>query len=317
MATKINRRSFIKGSTAIGVSSFLFGRALKSGRTFAQEIPAVETERRISIAQGDDYYTNAVKAVEQFGGIGRFVPKGAKVALLPNAQRNNPGTFTKPEIVRAVIKMCRDTGASEVNVISYLQLDRWKAAGLEQAIIESGGKLVLTDLRDETQFKTVSIPKGIALKEAKIMAEYFKYDVFINLPITKDHLGNRFTGTLKNMMGLNFYQSNRTFHTGLFESKPDDIDHLDQCIADLNTVIKPHLCIVDATEFITTNGPFGPGDIIKPKKVICGTDRVAIDSYCCALWGLKPQEIVMITKAAEHGLGEMDLSKIKLIEAVA
>jgi uncharacterized protein (DUF362 family) len=317
MANKIDRRSFIKGSATIGVSSFLFGRAMKSGRTFAQEKPAVEREDRISIAQGDDYYTNTVKAVELFGGIGRFVPKGAKVALLPNAQRNNPGTFTKPEIVRAVIRMCRDAGASEVKVISCLQLDRWKAAGLEQAIIAAGGKLVLTDLRDETQFKTVPIPKGIALKEAKIMAEYFKYDVFINLPITKDHLGNRFTGTLKNMMGLNFYQSNRTFHTGLFESKPDDVNHLDQCIADLNTVIKPHLCIVDATEFITTNGPFGPGEIIKPKKVICGTDRVAIDSYCCTLWGLKPQEIIMIKKANEHGLGEMDLAKVKLIEPAA
>jgi uncharacterized protein (DUF362 family) len=317
MAKKINRRSFIKSGTAAGVSSFLFGRALKSGRTFAQEKPVVETEKRISIAHGDDYYANAVKAVELFGGIGRFVSKGAKVALLPNAQRNNPGTFTKPEIVRAVIKMCRDAGASEVNVISCLQLDRWKAAGLEQVITEAGGKLVLTDLRDETQFKTVPIPKGIALKEARIMAEYFKYDVFINLPITKDHLGNRFTGTLKNMMGLNFYQSNRTFHTGLFESKPDDVNHLDQCIADLNTVIKPHLCIVDATEFITTNGPFGPGELIKPKKVICGTDRVAIDSYCCTLWGLKPQEIIMIKKSAEHGLGEMDLTKVKLNESAA
>jgi hypothetical protein len=32
---------------------------------------------------------------------------------------------------------------------------------------------------------------------------------------------------------------------------------------------------------------------------------------------LKPQEIIMIKKAAEHGLGEMDLAKVKLIESAA
>jgi uncharacterized protein (DUF362 family) len=314
MKIKLNRRSFIKGSAAAGLA-LVVGKFNRKRTAFAQETVAVKVEKKISIVKSDDYSAATFKAVEQFGGIGRFVAKGAKVALLPNAQRNNPGTFTKPEIVRAVIKMCKDAGASEVNVISYLQLDRWKAAGLEQAIIEAGGKLLLTELKDEAQFKTLAIPKGIALKEAKIMNEYFNHDVFINIPITKDHMGNRFTGTMKNMMGLNFYKSNRSFHTGLYESKPDDINHLDQCIADLNTVIKPHLCVVDATEFITTNGPFGPGEIIKPKKVICGTDRVAIDAYCCGLWGLKPQEIIMIKKAAEHGIGEMDLSKIELMES--
>lgn len=316
MKIKVNRRSFIKGGAAAGLSLAL-GKITGRNLAFAQEPAAVAVEKKISVVKGDDYFAAALKAVEQFGGIGRFVPKGARVALLPNAQRNNPGTYTKPEIVRAVIKMCKDAGASEVNVISYLQRDRWNAAGLEQAIIEVGGNLVLTELRDETQFKTVPIPKGIALKEAKIMNAYYDHDVFINMPITKDHMGNRFTGTMKNMMGMNFFSSNRTFHTGLMESKPDDIDRLDQCIADLNTVIKPHLCVVDATEFITTNGPFGPGEIIKPKKVICGTDRVAIDAYCCGLWGLKPQEILMIKKAAEHGIGEMDLSKIELLESTA
>ena len=47
--------------------------------------------------------------------MGKFVARGSKVCLLPNAQRSNPGTFTKPEIVRAVAEMCREAGASEVS----------------------------------------------------------------------------------------------------------------------------------------------------------------------------------------------------------
>ena len=134
----------------------------------------------------------------------------------------------------------------------------------------------------------------------------------INLPITKDHMGNKFTGTMKNLMGLSSPKTNRTFHTGNF--KNDDINHLDQCIADLNTLIKPVLCVVDATEFIITNGPFGPGKLHKPQKVVAGTDRVAIDAYCASLWGLKGEEIIMIREGHALGLGEIDLAKRKIKE---
>ena len=146
------------------------------------------------------------------------------------------------------------------------------------------------------------------------MKVFFDYDVFIDLPITKDHAGNKFTGTLKNLMGLNSPQNNRTFHKKEWKTDIDAITHLDQCIADLNTVIFPDLCIVDATEFITTNGPFGPGELIKPQKVVAGTDRVAIDAYCSTLWGLKGTDIIHIGKAYEHKLGEINLGKVKIEE---
>ncbi|UCE08536.1 MAG: DUF362 domain-containing protein, partial [bacterium] len=71
-------------------------------------------------------------------------------------------------------------------------------------------------------------------------------------------------------------------------------------------------CIVDATELITTNGPFGPGELIKPQKIVAGTDRVAIDAYCCTLWDLEAKDIIMINKAKEHGIGEMNLKKVKI-----
>jgi uncharacterized protein (DUF362 family) len=153
------------------------------------------------------------------------------------------------------------------------------------------------------------VPGGEKLKEARIMELFYEHDVFINLPICKDHAGNRFTGTLKNMMGLNSPKSNRTFHTGNF--KNDDIGHLDQCIAELNLVLKPDLCLVDATEFIITGGPFGPGELHLPRKVVAGTDRVAIDAYCAKLWWLDPEEIIMIKKAHDLKIGELEAKAIK------
>ena len=310
---RINRRSFIKKSTALSATSLLgsglFSRLL-GGHGFLLAGDNID----ISVAKGKDYFKNTIKAVEQLGGMEKFVPKKSSVAVLANPQRNNPGSFTSPDVVRAVIRMCREAGAEKVVCVSMLPEKNWNSTGLAAVVEEEGGELQIVNLRDESLFKPVPIPKGVALKEAKIMKEFFKYDVFIDVPVTKDHAGNKFTGTMKNLMGINSPQSNRMFHKQGWKTDVDSITHLDQCIADLNTIIIPDLCVVDATEFIITNGPFGPGKLFSPQKVVAGTDRVAIDSYCCTLWGLKPEDIIMINAAFKHKLGEMNLDKVRIRE---
>ena len=306
MSRKITRRSFIKTSAAIGATSLV-------GSSIFTEVGCGKGKVDISVAKGENYFENTIKAVQELGGMDNFVPKDSKVALLPNVQRNNPGVFTKPEILRAVIQMCKKSGAKNISCLSWLKEQNWESTGLLKVIQDEGAELVLVE-REDSYFKPVPVPNGKTLKEASIINEFYNYDVFINMPITKDHAGNKFTGTLKNLMGLNSSKNNRTFHKPGWKTDVDAITHLDQCIADLNTIIKPDLCIVDATELITTNGPFGPGELIKPQKVIAGTDRVAIDAYCCTLWGLEAKDIIMINKAKEHGLGEMDLRKFNVKE---
>jgi len=317
MTKNISRRSFIKKGTALGAASII-GRGLlpnlAEGNTkMTEEKGKVD----ISVVTGSNYYENTIKAVAQLGGMQKFVPKNSIVAILPNAQRKNPGAFTKPDVVKAVIRMCKEAGAQKINCLSWLPEEAWKLTGLDTVIKAEDANLVLVDGKDETRFKAVSMPKGVALKEARIMKEFYKNDVFINIPVTKDHLGNKFTGTLKNLMGLNSPGNNRTFHKINWTTDINDITHLEQCIADLNTIVAPDLCIVDATEFIITNGPFGPGKLHKPQKVVAGTDRVAIDAYCCQLWGLKPEKIISINKAYELNLGEIRLDKVTIKELKA
>lgn len=268
----------------------------------------------VSVITGEDYVDNTIAAVRQLGGMGRFVPEGSRVAVLANPQRPNPGAFTRPDIVRAVIRMCRDAGADRVACISWQQEQSWENTGTAEAVSAEGGELQIVNMRDESLFEPVPVPTGIALSEARVMRILNEFDVLIDLPITKDHAGNKFTGTLKNLMGLNSPVSNRTFHMENWTTDINAITHLDQCIADLNTVITPDLCVVDATEFITTNGPFGPGELIRPQKIVAGTDRVAVDAYCCGLWGLDPHDIMTITMAHEHGLGEIDLGRVRVVE---
>jgi uncharacterized protein (DUF362 family) len=307
MSEKITRRSFIKKSATIGVSSVL-GSSLVPNITLSNETIDM------AVVKEHNYFENTKKAVDLLGGMEKFVPKNSKVAILPNPQSNNPGTFTKPEIVRAAIQMCKAAGAKQISCIGWLSARHWINTGMKKVIDAEGVNLEITDLRDESLFKPVPVPRGVALKQARIIKTFYNYDVFINMNITKEHSGNNFSGAMKNLMGINSPASDRTFHRKNWTMIMDDIEHLDQCIADLNTIIRADLCIVDATEFVITNGPNGPGKLLKPLKVIAGTDPVAIDTYCATLFGYNPKDIIAINKAFAHGLGEMDLNKVKIKE---
>ena len=306
MSDKITRRAFIKKSAGISVTAIV-SNSLVPRIAFSNE--AID----MAVVKGNNYFENAKKAVELLGGMGKFVPQKSKVAILANPQSNNPGRYTNPEIIHAAIQMCKESGAKRISCLGWIPMRNWENCGIKKVIDEEGADLVITDLRDETLFKPVPIPKGVALKEARIMKTFYDYEVLIDMNITKEHSGNNFSGAMKNLMGLNSPGSCRTFHRKKLMVM-EDIEYLDQCIADLNTIIHPDLCIIDATQFIINNGPTGPGKLCKPQKVIAGKDRVAVDTYCATLFGYNPQNITVLNKAFAHGLGKMDLGSIKIKE---
>jgi len=315
MALKIGRREFFKKSAQAGLA-LAVGRELAAAGWSAGAGLAAKAAV-VGVGIGADYEKATMLAVELLGGIKKFVPKQARVALLPNVQSRHPGSFTKPEVLRAVIKLCKKAGAKEINCLSWQPVKQWEDTGLKAVIDAEGVGLKLFE-KDEALFKSVPVPGGLALTEARILAGLYDHDLLINMPITKDHAGTKFTGTMKNLMGLNSPTCNRSrFHLPNWQTDPVAIEHLETCIVDLNAVIKPALNIVDATEIIRTNGPMGPGELIKPGKIIAGVDRVAVDAYCATILGLKGEEIIQIRKAWERKLGEMDLNKVKVAEAKA
>lgn len=307
MFRKIPRRAFIRISAIFGAGSVFAGK-------WAKGIPGFQESIDMAVVKGQDYFRSTLKAVELLGGMGQFVPVNSRVAILANPQSSNPGTYTKPEIVRAVIRMCKESGAKKIGCIGWLPEYMWENTGIKKVIDSEGADLVITHARIPGQFRKIAVPKGVILKEARILRTFFDYDILININISKEHSGVCFSGVMKNLMGMNSPASDQTFHRIDPSTGRDSIEHLEQCIADLNTIIHPQLCIADSTEFVTTNGPMGPGRLKKPQKVIAGTDRVAIESYCASFFGLVPENVIAIKKAYEHRIGEMDLSKLRIKE---
>ena len=86
-------------------------------------------------------------------------------------------------------------------------------------------------------------------------------------------------------------------------------------LADINSVLKSHLVVIDATRILTAHGPQG-GNIADVKilnKVIASTDIVAADAYATTLFGLRPAEIATTVAAYRRGLGEMNLEKVRIV----
>jgi len=303
----ISRRSFIKGSTVLGISSILAG----SAAGWMPKLAFAEASVDIAAVKGADYFKNTTKAVEILGGMGKFVSKQSKVGLLINSPWDNPGSSVRPDVTLAVVRMCLDAGAKEVGVFKKLGNSYWRRSALSGRYRDE----IRTIRYLGGNYTEVSIPHGRSLKKAEIARGLLDCDVFINIPIAKDHTGVRFTGTMKNMMGATSGSTNSFFHHGSGAiGYYSDVGFLSQCIADVNLVRKPDLCVFDATEVLKTNGPNGPGTLIKPQIVFASTDRVAADVYGANLLGLKGEEIQTARRAHSHGLGEIDLSSLRVRE---
>jgi uncharacterized protein (DUF362 family) len=128
-------------------------------------------------------------------------------------------------------------------------------------------------------------------------------DVHIALPVAKSHSGAGFTGAVKGQMGL--IETRKPFHWRY---------DLHQAIADIGTHLRPQLCIMDALAIMATDGPRGPGEIIKADTLIAGTDPVAVDAAAVRLVPLHgkkvdPKRIRHLQAAASMGLGRFYVAK--------
>lgn len=245
--------------------------------------------------------------IQELGGIDKFVKKGQKVLVKPNIGWDRTPEYaanTNPLLVRQIVKHCFQAGASEVYVFDHT-CDNWvncyKNSGIEKAAKDAGAKIVPGN--SETYYQEVSIPGAKILKTAKIHQIILETDVFINVPVLKDHSSTRMTGCLKNMMG-------NVWDRGFWHK-----NNLDQCIADYATYLKkPALNVIDCYDVMTKNGPQGVSkeDVVNMQSLIITTDWVAGDAAAAKMLGINPSDISYIPIAHAMGIGNMNLESLNI-----
>ncbi len=295
-------------STGISVTATSVATPAASSTT-SPSTPATDIPD-LAVTRGDSPDANVRAAVAALGGMERFVKRGGTVVVKPNVLTGRPpeyATTTNPLAVSAVIRMCLEAGADKVVVLDNpvsSPRGAFKEAGLTQAVEEAGGTLKFLSNRD---FERVEIPQGEAITSWPLVVAALEADTLINMPITKTHGMAGLTLAMKNLMGI-MGDSRGQIH----------VDYARK-ITDVNTVVKPHLIVLDAYRALMRNGPTGGNldDVKLLKTAVAGTSPVAVDAYGATLMGWKPTDLSSLVEAGRRGLGEIDLGKYRIAEAKA
>lgn len=251
------------------------------------------------------------KAIAELGGMGRFVKAGQKVVVKPNIGWDKTPELagnTNPKLVAEIVKQCLAAGAKEVVVFDHT-CDDWrkcyKNSGIEDAATAAGAKVV--PAHEESYYREIELPRAKNLKKAKVHTALLDSDVWINVPILKNHGGAKMTISMKNHMGI-------VWDRGFFHK-----NDLQQCIADICTLSKPAvLNVVDAYRVMKTNGPRGKSaaDVVNPKGLFVSTDIVAVDTAATKFFNQiesMPLDVVgHLAKGEELQVGTMDIEKLKV-----
>lgn len=311
----MDRRSFIKNTAATGAVAF-FGTTFAGCRILAGK---AEKAADISVVNGASYFENTRKAVDVLGGMDRFVPKGSRVGVLINSGFDTKGAYVNPDVSLSTIKMCLDAGAEEVVCLQVVEEKYWERSGYYEdlkpefeKVSQVGSNLFPAEFNDEDWKKIPKIDHSVSLEEVEVIKALEEVDVLINIFIAKHHASTFYTGALKNSMGYCTRKTNVFYHLGSGER--NNPDFLAQCIVDINRLRQPDLIIGDATEFIVTNGPSGPGDMIQLDKVFAGTNLVAMDALGVSYNDLLPEDIPTLVKAQQAGLGKYNIEDLNIVE---
>jgi uncharacterized protein (DUF362 family) len=246
--------------------------------------------------------------IKALGGIEQFVKPGYDVIIKPNIGFGDYSyeyaATTNPEVVAALTALCIGAGAKRVRVMdnptATTAEQAYARSGIKEAVTAAGGQM---ETMSSLKFRETAIPDGRDITSWPVYKDVLDADVIIDVPIAKHHNLARLTLGMKNLMGV-------IVDRGEFHS------NLGQRVADLNSLVRPALTVVDAVRILMDHGPTGGSldDVKLANTIVASRDVVAADAYAATLFGLTGADIPTTVAGAAMGLGTMDLSRVKVQE---
>ena len=255
----------------------------------------------LAVTEGGEPAELVRRAIQELGGMGRFVSRGDIVLVKPNiAWDRTPeqAANTNPEAVAEVVRLALAAGARKV-LVTDVPVNEARAAfersGIRSAALSAGAEVVLPEAG---RFREVDLG-GEVLGAWPVLEPFLDADKVINLPVAKHHGLTGATLGIKNWYGM-LGGLRMRLHQGIHEG-----------LADLAAFLRPTLTVLDAYRVLIRNGPSGgsTADVELRKMVIAGTDPVAVDAYAArAFWGLNESTLRYLELAAGRGLGQLHLA---------
>jgi len=257
------------------------------------------------VSEGPDSYQNTIKAIEALGGMGLFVKKGAVVVIKPNMgwdRTPEQAANTDPGVIAALTEMCYKAGAKRVNIFDIPCNDErrcYENSGIEKAAKEKGAYVYFANQWNAVKAK---FPYKSQMERWSILRDAVQCDTFINVPVLKHHSLAGLTLSMKNLMGI-CGGMRGLMHPNMGEK-----------LVDLTGFINPELTVIDATRYLTKNGPSGGNvaDVTVLNKVVAATDPVLADAYAGTLAGKDPLFLSCVKEAVARNFGSADIAGAKI-----
>jgi uncharacterized protein (DUF362 family) len=316
---RLTRRQFLRltGGAVVGAAFFGPGctaqpteeqGATTDGRPRVDPPAPTSDQAYLAVARGGDPAEITKAAIAALGGIERFVRSGDDVIVKPNICVNyHPPEYaatTNPTVVATLVALCLGAGARRVRVMDTpfggTAESAYAVTGIGEAVRKAGGEM---EVMSPVKFARTAIPEGRDITEWEVYRDVLEADVLINVPIAKHHSLARLSLGGKNLLGVIL--------------KPNQIHrNLGQRVADLASLVRPTLTVVDAVRILAAHGPTGGSlnDVQRTDTVIASHDIVAADAYAATLFDKTGADIPYVKAAAEMGLGTLELESVTIDE---
>ena len=206
------------------------------------------------------------------------------------------GATTDPIVVEAIIerlkKLAVDVYVVESDATMTNADKAFELTGMKEMCDRNGVQCL--NLRHVKDRVNIDIPDGKALKKITV-PRIVTESAIVSAAKLKTHNWTGVTLGMKNMFGLLPDKLKSKYH----------LMGINKVIAEINTVLKPTLTVIDGFVAMEGRGPAG-GTPVQMDLIIAGSDPVATDATACRIMGFDPHEIKHIYKAYEKGLGNID-----------
>jgi uncharacterized protein (DUF362 family)/Pyruvate/2-oxoacid:ferredoxin oxidoreductase delta subunit len=273
----------------------------------------------VSLARCADYDDARVRAAVEaalapLGGLGAFIKPGQRVLVKLNLLLAVPperGVTTHPAVVKAVVRMIQELGATPemgdspggVNTpAAYAALLR--KTGMAAVSEETGCATVHFD----AEVEEVAPAAARLFHHLTVVKAASAYDAIIAIPKMKTHQFMAITGAVKLLYGFlpGLNKIEYHLHAGT------DPQRFAELLVDICESFPPVLHIMDAITAMEGNGP--SHGTLKPVHVIAASPSAyAMDYAMCALLGLDPRKVPTVRVAHERGVGPGSLKDVTLL----
>jgi uncharacterized protein (DUF362 family) len=267
------------------------------------------THPSVFVAHGDGPYANTRLAL---ASVDLAPVRGKRVLLKPNVGRVasvGSGVTTHPEVVAAAIDTFREAGAEvavgESPIMGVKVREAFATSGV--ASVAEARDCPLIDM-DRRRFVKVPVPEGRVIHGLKVCPEVLEFDFVVSIPVMKMHMHTGATLAIKNMKGCLWRRSKVQLHM-LPPLEGSDDKPIDVAIADMSSVLRPHLALIDGTVGMEGLGP-SAGQAKALDVVVTSTDAFAADAVACQLMGTEATSIPHLRFGAARAYGVIDLDRI-------